>query len=51
VSSEGLISFLSEELPYIWRDAYLLHVNDGVEASVIVSGQVDIRYKKEDRSR
>ena len=23
-STERLISFLSEELPYIWRDAYLL---------------------------
>jgi hypothetical protein len=51
VSREGLISFLSEELPYIWRDAYLLHVNDGGEASVIVSAQVDIRYKKEDSGR
>ena len=51
MSREGLISFLSEELPYIWRDAYLLHVNDGGEASVIVSGQVDIRYKKEDSGR
>jgi hypothetical protein len=32
-STEALISFLSEELPYIWRDAYLLMTPDQSRSS------------------
>ena len=43
-STETLISFLSEELPYIWRDAYLLMTPRPIEIVRMQRGSFEYIY-------
>jgi len=43
-SSENLIGFLSEELPYIWRDAYLLMTPRAIEIVRMQRGSFEYIY-------